>query len=184
MPTFMAVGKVRAILREAEEHHPEIVARLAIGFFAGLRSCELDRLTWESVKWDDGIITVLHTKTSSGHLQSIPRHVNISDNLRTWLQHYRGEGAIGPTGKRLTSTRKALASAVSERWEENACRHTFATMHMAKHRDSDRLATEMGHMQGVRVLFRHYRGLAPASDAETFWSLLPTKALSMAVAVA
>jgi integrase len=175
MPAFMPPEHVAAILAAAEQTDTEIVPRLAIGFFAGLRSCELDRLTWGSCKLDEGIITVTHTKTSSGHMQSIPRHVTISDNLRRWIEKYRKEAddPIGPHGKRLSSKRGAIAKVSGFAMIENGARHTFATMHMAKHKNADALAAELGHMQGVRVLFRHYRGLATAAQAEVFWAISP-----------
>jgi integrase len=175
MPTFMSPEQVASVMATAEQTDPEIVPRLAIGFFAGLRSCELDRLTWAAVKLAEGIITVTHTKTSSGHMQSIPRHVTISDNLGKWLEKYRKEAddPIGPHGKRLSSKRSAMAKVSGIAMIENGARHTFATMHMAKHRNADALAAELGHMQGVRVLFRHYRGLATAAQAEAFWAIAP-----------
>jgi hypothetical protein len=122
--------------------------RLAIGFFAGLRSCELDRLTWRSCKLDEGIITVTHTKTSSGHMQSIPRHVTISDNLGKWLEKYRKEAddPIGPHGKRLSSKRGAIAKVSGFAMIENGARHTFATA---------ALRSSGGNLIVVRDLLRH-----------------------------
>ena len=176
MPTFMEPETVAKIMAAAEAHHPEVVARLAVGFFAGLRSCELDKLMWTSINFEEGIISVFSTKTSSGQLQSIPRHVTMQANLRRWLTAYPGQGSIGPRGKKLTEIRKKLREELElDEIPENTFRHSFASYHMAKFRNADGLAAELGHLQGVRVLYRHYRGMATASQAETYWGILPKK---------
>jgi integrase len=57
-------------------------------------------------------------------------------------------------------------------WPPNACRHSFASYHLAHFRDPRELALEMGHTRS-EVTFRHYRELVKPAQAERFWKIVP-----------
>ncbi len=58
-------------------------------------------------------------------------------------------------------------------WLRDGLRHTFATYHLAYHRDPGRTAFEMGHRGNADLVFEHYRQLAKRSDATLFWKIMP-----------
>ena len=177
LPETLIPDDVKKIMLAANEHDPQLIPKFAIGFFAGLRTCELDQLDWSGVKLEDRIITVLHTKTSSGNAQSIPRHVTISDNLVEWLlPHRQPAGLIGLKTKAFNVRRQEVCKkAKVEKWPHNAMRHSFATYHLAAGGSAEKTALELGHMQGTKVLFRHYRGLATRKEAEAYWGIRPAQ---------
>jgi len=175
LPEILTPEEVRRLLDVARRECPETVVKLAVGFFAGLRSCELSHLRWEHINIEDRVISVLHSKTSSGTHNNIPRHVHVQDNLAAWLTAFRQDsGPVGPGDKAFNAQRNALlAPAGVERWPSNAMRHSFGTYNLCAFGSADRTAVEMGHMQGIRVLFRHYRGLATNRQAEEYWGIVP-----------
>ena len=59
-------------------------------------------------------------------------------------------------------------------WPNNALRHSFASYHLAKFRNADELALEMGHSNNS-LIFANYRELVLPDTAEAYWSLLPER---------
>jgi len=58
MPTFMPVGNVRKVLRASEESHFKTAVTLAVAFFTGFRTAELDQLKWSDIDFEKRIIRV------------------------------------------------------------------------------------------------------------------------------
>ena len=167
VPEFLAVDQVEAILRTARVVDAGIVAKLALGFFAGIRPEELQRMDWQDISIENGLVTVRAEVAKCG----IPRHVAISDNLKKWLA-----GCMAEQFKvnSFDERRKAVCAAAGVTyWPHDAMRHTFATMHLAAFENADKTAHELGHTQGVKLLFRHYRGLTTKTEAARYWGIEP-----------
>lgn len=175
LPEIFKPEQVAAIFDAAWKYDCEMIPRFAIGFFAGVRTCELDKLDWSSVNLDDRILTVLHTKTSSGTSQRIPRHVTIADNLFYWLHPFaRSSGSIGLGTKAFNIRRQHICKKAGiKAWPHNVMRHSYATYHLASGDSAEKTALELGHMQGTKVLFRHYRGLATKKEGTEYWNIRP-----------
>lgn len=176
-PKWLQVDKVEALFREAEGLDPSergaVVARMALGFFAGVRSAEIDRINWANVNLDEGEVRVALPKGSSqGHK---PRIVTLSENAIAWLKTCdRDVDACVAFGQKAFSARfNLMCLKCGVKWEENYMRHTFATMHVAQHKNSARTAFELGHGESSKVLDAHYRGLASRLEAERFWKINP-----------
>ena len=171
MPEYLQGSDVESILRAAENLAPAMIPKLAIGFFAGIRPEELNKLTWGDVKLEALLITVRPEVAKCG----VPRHVTISPNLAGWLTRYRsGESGdlIGPQTKAFNLKRSMLMKAAGvSKWPHDAMRHTFATYHLAAFEDAGKTAFELGHTNGVRLLYQHYRGLATKTEAERYWNI-------------
>lgn len=58
-----------------------------------------------------------------------------------------------------------------EVWPQDALRHTFATMHLAKWQNAEACSLLMGNSR--QIVLRHYRGLVTREEAERFWNLRP-----------
>jgi integrase len=165
-----AIGilKVEEAARLLENAAPSTLPYWLFAIFCGLRTAELQRLEWKDVHWDSNLVEVpaIKSKTASR------RFVFLRPNLLEWLAPYRdAQGSVCPPSlyERLVVDRHAAGIV---RWLPNACRHSYASYHLACFRDPRELALEMGHTRS-EVTFRHYRELVKPAEAERFWRIVP-----------
>jgi integrase len=146
------------------------VPYIAIGAFAGLRRAELERLDWQEVDLQSGLIEVAAAKAKSARR----RFVRIQSNLAKWLQpHAQLSGNVTPPGYRALLETARTAAGI-ERWPQNALRHSFGSYHLARFNDAAKLALEMGNSPAT--IFRHYRQLVKPKQAERYWKITPAVA--------
>ena len=146
-----------------------LIPYVAIGAFAGLRRAELERLEWEEVDFQAGVIEVTASKAKSARR----RVVKIMPNLAQWLRPYaKNRGDVTPSDYRelLDATRKAASIEV---WPNNALRHSFASYHLARFKDAGALAHELGHTNAT-LIYQHYRQVVRPAQAARYWKITPT----------
>jgi integrase len=168
---------------------PDILAAIVIGLFAGVRDAELKRMDWKEVNLESGCIEIKASKSKSARR----RLIDIQPVLKAWLEKCPGkDGAIWPAGERGRILHEGVrrkagfgtpgSETLDEQersdlklvaWPHNALRHSFASYHVAKFKNSDTLALEMGHTS-TAILFAHYRQLVRPEDAEAYWNLFPS----------
>lgn len=166
-PRVFTVEETRRILGTAAAVAPEMVPYLAIGIFAGLRpENELGLLDWRDIDLVDRTIRV----TAATAKKRRERFVDMSDNLLDWLRPYhQSEGQV--FFSRRTLREIIRESGVS--WSQDIMRHTFASYHLAIHKNAALTAMQLGHAGNASVLFEHYRNLVRPSAAKEFWRLRP-----------
>lgn len=171
LPGIWSVDRVQTLLTAAEGTAPALVPWLAIGFFAGLRTVELEGLRWPDVDLAARLLTV-RPETAKRRRQ---RHVTIVDNLVPWLApHVQAAGPVAPTeGVRRGLLDEVLKAANVGGWIANGMRHSFGSYHCARWQDAPRTAFEMGH-SAPDMLFNHYRNLVTRAEAERYWEIRPT----------
>ncbi len=154
-------------------------AMIAIGGFAGLRTAELLRLTWEDTRRVDG-----HIEITSGKAKTRQRRlVEIVPALAKWLTEFKeSEGKIW-TGHEITWQQqfcKVCEQAKHEikpgqtmavKRKPNGLRHAFCTYHLAAHGNENLTALQAGNSPAM--LFAHYRGLAKKNEAEAWFAVAP-----------
>ncbi len=150
----------------------DILANIVLCGFAGLRQSEFERLTWEQVKIDRGMIDLSATITKT----AARRLVKIRPVLQQWLQHlgpFRS-GRIIQTNysNRMTAFRRQLKMP----WKHNALRHSFASYLMEDIQNPGEVSLQLGHSD-AGVVFAHYRALVAPEDNKAFWALTPDKVL-------
>ena len=163
MPAILTITQTRDLLR-AVIKHPSVAPYYALALFAGLRPTELERLNARDIQ-DQIHITAAAAKTRQ------QRYVTISENLRAWLDLYLRPGPVTPPGFRALFERIRTDAGID--WTPDLMRHSFATYHLALHRDAALTAHELGH-RGQHMLFQHYRNLATHEDSVAYFSLTPT----------
>ncbi len=166
-PGILAPADVAALLAAAPA---EIIPALAIGFFAGLRAAEIARLDWQEIDLRRGFIEITADKAKS----SQRRLVEITPNLRAWLApHARPSGPVRLSDMmhkdRLDAAREAAGGIP---WPSNACRHSFASYHLALHQDAAKTALQLGHAN-TAILFQHYRELTTPEEAKAYFAIAP-----------
>ena len=191
-PAFFPPAKVERILRTAEAHPGPLRAavgmRLALGFFAGVRSVEAERAAWEDLDLDGAVLRIPRPKGWTNGAR--PRLVELERNAVAWLRRWkrwtrgqrRGREPRGPVVPRpplFSEWKKEWLAPAGLSWggdgdgAANVMRHTYATMHVGAFRDAAATALNLGHGRSTEMLERHYRGLVAKATAEAFWRIFP-----------
>jgi integrase len=160
---------------------PELVPALAISYFAGLRTAEILRLSWEDINLTRGYIQVPAHKAKSAQR----RLVNIESNLAEWLRPY-----AGMAGKLYQYSPQNFHSEVGRLYTKlgiqrlpNCARHSYASYWLADRHDSAALASRLGHTTST-LIFAVYRELADPQTAKAYWNVRPSNTPSNVVAIA
>jgi integrase len=156
--------EVSALLTHAND---KLLPFVAIGAFAGLRSAEIERLTWNKVSLQTGYITIDASIAKTNSRRVIP----ILPNLRAWLTPlHKKQGAVCTYGN-VTNELMKLAAAAGVKWKQNALRHSYASYRLADVQDTAKVALEMGNSPAM--IFQHYRELVTPEQAKTWFSIEP-----------
>jgi integrase len=164
-PGILKPREVAKLLLCAPE---DLVSFVAIGAFAGLRPSEIERLQWDHIDFVEHTVEVAAKNSKNAQR----RHVVMSDNLKRWLSPLAKQfGPVTPKNscKKLIQARKAAGI---EMWPHDALRHSFASYHLAFHRDQNELSAQLGH-QHTGMLYQHYRQLVTKKEAANYWNINP-----------
>jgi integrase len=181
-PGILTTGEAARLLDAADD---DTRAYVAINLFAGLISAELEKLDWQNVNLESGLIEV----TAATAKTKRRRLVKIEPNLAAWLAPLaQPAGPVAPTSAlrdRLDAARRRAgfgtpgtetpaekkAKVKLKAWPQNAGRHSFGSYWLAEHQDAAALALQMGN--SVQMVFSHYREIVQPKDAARFWSIAP-----------
>jgi len=139
---------------------------VTLGLFAGLRPFETVRLKRGDINLGARVLTVTGKRSRSRSR----RHVTISGNLAQWLD---GWDPPGHTYWHVRDMIQAAAKASGVELAPDVLRHSFASHHLALHRDAALTAHEMGH-HNQETLYRHYRELVSQEDARAYFEISPS----------
>jgi integrase len=149
---------------------PELVAPMAIGAFAGLRTAELARLDWSQIKLTERVIIVEAAQSKTASRRVVP----IAENLAAWLAaQVRAEGPVSPcTRDAVLSNRfSRVADRLGMVWVKNGLRHSFCSYRLAVTPDPARVATEAGN--SANMVHRHYKALVTEADGKAWFDIMP-----------
>ena len=156
-----------------------LVPFAAIGFFAGLRPKELERLNWEDIDFETKHIEL---KATASKVRQA-RFIRMEPNLIEWLlPHRRDLGRV--MGK--TSPRKEWDNIRSncgwisrgrgtKPWIADGMRHSYASYWLAVYKNRAELAELMGNSQ--EIIRVHYRRPVLEDVAKEFWKITPNSVL-------
>jgi integrase len=175
--------EIARLLESARVNHPDFLPCLVVGAFAGLRSAEIERLTWQDVDLVARHIVVGASKSKTASRRIVPIH----DNLSAWLSPYagrqgqvwRGSGdmfyraqeAVAAATAVEADPEKGIAAQKPVKWKGNGLRHSYASYRFAQTGDAGRVAGECGN--SAAVVHRHYRELVKPADAERWFNVKP-----------
>lgn len=157
-------GETKTVLEFAREYDLNICRSLAVRYFAGLRSAEIERIEEEEIKADFIEVTAAKSKTRRRRL------VTIQPNLKAWLQ-LGGKLPLHDVNNRMRWFTAALKKRHGLEWDHNVTRHSFCSYHLAHFRKASETALEAGHTE--QMLFTHYRELVTPADAVEYWQITP-----------
>ncbi len=162
-PAIFTPEQMRTVLENTPR---EYIPYVAIGAFAGLRTAEIERLDWSEIDLVQKLVHVKAEKAKSAQR----RLVSISDHLAAWLApHAKKSGQVAIL---VRTQRKKICKAVKMQWPANGLRHSFASYHLAQHKNAAATAAELGHTSPV-MLYKHYRELVKPEAAARWWQISP-----------
>jgi integrase len=165
-PEIFTVEEMTAILNATE---PEMIAYMAIGAFAGVRSAEIEKLDWSAVDFQSGYVRIDWSQAKTRQRRLVP----IQPNLRAWLMTVRKES--GPiTPRNLRERIPAIGKRAGVPWKSNALRHSFGSYRLAELQDAAKVSLEMGN--SPPMLFKHYRELVTPEQAREWFGIMPPSA--------
>ena len=162
----------------------DLLPSVAIAAFAGVRSQELLRLTWEDIDLKQGHIVVAAEKAKTASRRIVP----VLPALRAWLNRCsKGKKKTGliVTGFAQPQSWNRAVSRDIERYNakakagnlpqmpriHNGLRHSFASYRLAVTKDAAAVALEMG--SSTRKLFENYRELVTGAQARRWFATVP-----------
>lgn len=164
-PAIHSPSQVRAVLRFALEYDRNLCRALAVRYFAGLRSAELERIEEMDIGREFVEVPAHKAKTRRRRL------VTIQPALAAWLE-LGGALPIRDVSNRWRMFTAKLLAATGVPWPANVTRHSFCSYHLAEFQNAGKTALESGHSEAM--LFAHYRALVTPAAAAEFWSIRPT----------
>ena len=139
--------------------------------FAGLRPNELERLAWDDIDLELGVIRLGSSKTKKARR----RNVRIQPTLRAWLKtvpESERKGKIVPSRWRYRSARVRKEAGIDGLKMADALRHSFGTYLLATENSIDSLRSDMGH-EHIRVFLNHYHKALTSDEALPYWKIHP-----------
>jgi integrase len=173
--TIYTPAELRAFLDRAR---PEIIPFLTIGAFAGLRSAELERLTWGDVFDKPGKIEVKAKKAKTRARRLVPIHAN----LEKWLAPFRDKDRAAMVvpfnclGQQITELCEAGADKKARpalTWKRNALRHSFICYRLAEIESAAEVAMEVGNSE--TMIFKNYRDVVTPEAARDWFRVWPSE---------
>ena len=146
--------------------NPSICRALAVRYFAGLRSAEVEKLEESQISKKYIEVTARNAKTRRRRL------VTIQPVLAHWLAVTSEAGGVLPVRGCQSNVWRDFSAALVRHgvaWKKNVTRHSFVSYHLAHFGNAGRSALEAGHSEAM--LFAHYREIVTPEAAAEYWAL-------------
>jgi integrase len=179
-PTVLPLDKIKALLRTVDDFKSGTLAPyFSMALFCGLRPTELQRLGWESIDLENGLLTI---RGAAAKLRA-RRVIELTPNVLEWLvPHFQKTPIWGANWRRdFDSVRRVCGfkgsvyrkkcDAALLAWPVDVLRHTAISYWQAHFKDEGACADRHGN--SVETVHGYYRGLVRPQDAEVFWQLTP-----------
>ena len=165
-------AEVAALLAAAA---PDFLPCIAIQAFAGVRSAECERLTWEDLDLHAGHIKLAAERTKTAARRIVP----ILPNLAQWLAPYAGRKGKVWRGSHedFYTAQQETAVAAGIAWKANGLRHSFVSYRLASVKSASQVALEAGN--SAEVVFKHYREVVTEAQAATWFAVAPERAANI-----
>lgn len=142
----------------------KLIPYLVIGAFAGVRSAEMCRMTWEeNIDLDKGTIILGSNITKMRRR----RVIYMEPVLIVWLKAFTSTGPVVKTA----DPHRRLASLKKTSWPHNALRHSAVSYLMALHRNAALVADQCGHTEAE--LQASYKAITTSEQSLKWFNLKP-----------
>jgi site-specific recombinase XerC len=174
---ILTPADTRSLFEQMRESRPEMVAGLALGFFAGIRTEEISRVFWHMIDLENAEIHLPAEVSKTAESRIIP----LEENAIEWLLQQTGKktGRVLPgdtdyrAKRRFEKARLDASKAAGVEWKQNAARHSFGSYHARLRGSEHETFTAMGHSD-IRTFRKHYRNTnITQAECKAFWSIRP-----------
>lgn len=161
---------VKLLQTARKKEHRSCLPAVGLMLWAGVRPTELMRISWDDIDWQEKIINLRPQHTKTGGC----RHITMHPVLIRWLKNIKNvkslTGMICPTNWAY-KWKKLRQAADIKNWQQDVLRHTFASYHLKKWHNVDKLQEEMGHRssQLLRTRYLSMKGIN-SKQVKIFWS--------------
>lgn len=144
----------------------KILPFLALGFYAGIRHAEIERLDWSAINFKTKWIT-LNAAVVKSHRAATRRLVPLLPVLESLLEPIRKEsGAFTiPSCYNIYQ----LCRMTGLKWAHNVPRHSFISHRVADTQNVNQVALECGN--SAEKIFKHYRELVTPEQAKKYFEV-------------
>lgn len=163
-PALLSVSQCAAMIRACIT--PEERRAVALLLFAGIRPDkehgEITKLDWSAIRGGKIYVSPEVSKTST------ERIIPIRPRLARLIKGHPKSGPVLPSGwaKRIQAIRRAAG--MNDPKFQDATRHAFASNHLVAYGEAATQAA-MGHTEGSRTLFKHYRAAVPEEAGRKYF---------------
>ena len=163
-------SELRKLLHAAT---PRLATAIAIQAFAGIRTAELMRMTWDDLERRKGYVEVSASKAKTASRRLIP----IQTNLSAWLRRKKKEGDENRVWPVIESEYYEQLAKLAEKtgvpWKKNALRHSFISYRVAESKNMAATSLEAGN--SPRVIQSNYLELVTEKEAKEWFGIVPAK---------
>jgi len=168
-PSTLTPDQISLMFRWVMAHDRDLLCYVTLATFAGIRPDECDRMTWDMIDLERGLIRL------PAHASKVrrPRQIHLHPTALAWLKCARENNSpCGWNGSaRLMRMRHLRAALGFATWPHDIMRHTYGSMAVELTHDLARTALEMGNSPAI--ILRNYRDIVRPDDCAKFWSLTP-----------
>lgn len=141
-------------------------ASVRLMLWCGIRPGEVQRLRWKDVDFRENVVYIDGQTSKTGGARAVPLR-----GSALYLKQYKGKlnDYIAPRDW-ARIWRKLRSRAGMRKWQKDAMRHTFASMHLKRFHNIYLLQEEMGHRDSMllRTRYLNLRGLTSQAAARFF----------------
>ena len=165
---------------------------LVLGAFAGVRSAEIERMSWEDIDWSSNLILIKGKLVGGSKSRANnDRAIAMTANVKVWLSPFRTYKGnilkslgVGDINKDIYNAINEVTHKIQKEkplftWKQNANRHSFATYYLAMTGDASTTALAMGN--SPTMMLRRYKSIqvdgktVTRAMAEAYFAILPGK---------
>lgn len=164
----LTLQQIRSLLRVCRTNSvlAEMEASLRLMLWCGIRPAEVRRLCWGDVDYAEKVVYVDSSKSKTGGARAVPIRGGALILLKE--SHAQQEAIAPKDWNRLWRRLRQAAGFLS--WQNDALRHTFASMHLKRFHNLPLLQEEMGHRNAslLQTRYLNLRKLQKTTAARFF----------------
>ena len=166
-PQIFTPAEAHAWLNYITLHRPELLPFYGCGFFAGIRTSELEQLTWADIGEHITIPARIAKRRSSRLVPILPALRNILDRCPRGAQSDRLSALSERQRQHWSGRLHHLDDAKLPAWKSNVMRHSFISYRVATIQNVGQVALEAGN--SPTMIFKHYRALVTEAAAADYF---------------